>query len=307
MTDAARTAAVDFGALIDPEPLVRQGRDWTRWAGPLVSVLILAAVLFQLRHLALRPMLAMLPASPGFWLAFAFYYLALPLSDWVIFRRLWDLPLAGWPALLRKLVSNEILLGYLGEVYFYAWARRHARVSAAPFGAIKDVSILSAITGNVVTLAMVAAAAPFVGTLRLGRDGHLFLLSIAFLLLTSIGAMLLRRRLFTLPRDDLRFVTLVHLARIAAMVLLGALLWHLLLPRIGLVWWMLLATFRQLLSRLPFLPDKDLVFAAFVPLLVGHDAAIASATALVAGLILAAHLLVGGLVGAIGLSREWRA
>ncbi|MDB5670728.1 MAG: hypothetical protein JWO25_1687 [Alphaproteobacteria bacterium] len=298
--------SVDLGALIDPEPLVSQGRNWTRWAGPVVSVLILAAIAYQLRHLPIRQVLALLPSSPLFWLGLGAYYLAVPTGDWIIFRRLWDFPIGGFPALLRKQVSNEILLGYLGEVYFYAWARRHARVSAAPFGAIKDVAILSAMTGNAVTLAMVAAAAPFFSLLQLGKDSRLFLLSAVFLLVTSCAAMIFRTRLFTLPRRELRFVTFVHLARIGAMILLAAWMWHMLLPAVALSWWLLLATLRQLLSRLPFVPNKDVVFAGVASFFVGQDIAIVDAMALMAALILAAHLVVGGLLGAFGLYEECR-
>lgn len=47
--------------------------------------------------------------------------------------------MAGIGALLRKLVSNELLLGYLGEAQFYAWARSRTNMTTAPFGAIKDI------------------------------------------------------------------------------------------------------------------------------------------------------------------------
>jgi hypothetical protein len=120
--------------LIDLEPLVEGGRNWTKWAGPLISFLILAAVAYQLRHLDRHSLMALLPSNPLFWAAFLASYLVSPVIEWVIFRRLWSLPPSGFAALLRKLVSNEILLGYLGEVYFYAWARRNAQITTAPFG-----------------------------------------------------------------------------------------------------------------------------------------------------------------------------
>ena len=138
--------------MIDPKPLVEISGSRIRWIGPAVSVLILLAVIFQLRQLDFRHLLGLLPFSPPFWIAFAAYYFAGPFSEWVIFRRLWSLPVGGFTALLRKLVSNEILLGYLGEVYFYAWARRHAQITTAPFGAIKDVTILSAVSYTHLTL-----------------------------------------------------------------------------------------------------------------------------------------------------------
>ena len=49
-------------------------------------------------------------------------------------------------------------------------------------------------------------------------------------------------------------------ARIAATIGLSALLWHLILPSVALGWWLLLATLRQLVSRLPLVPNKDVVF-----------------------------------------------
>lgn len=295
------------GVAIDPQPLIQSGRNWTRWAGPLVSVLILVVALHQFRGLNPRSLLALMPLSVGFWGAFALYYLAGPLSEWVIFRRLWTIPAEGFGALLRKLVSNEILLGYLGEVYFYAWARRSARITTAPFGAIKDVTILSALVGNGVTLLMVAFALPLMGAVDAGLNRWEVGGSILFVLASSLVAMLLRRRLFTLPRRELWIVAAIHLLRIVATTVLAAVMWHLLLPDIALSWWILLGTLRQLVSRLPFLPNKDVVFAGMAAFLIGRDSEIVAAMALMASLILAAHLLVGMVLGATELLPESRA
>lgn len=294
-------------AVLDPRPLIQSGRNWTRWAGPLVSVLILVVALHQFHGLDPASLWALVPGTFAFWIAFALYYLAGPLSEWVIFRRLWSIPLEGFAALLRKLVSNEILLGYLGEVYFYAWARRSAKITTAPFGAIKDVTILSALVGNGVTLVMVAFAVPLLGAVDARLNTWEVGGSILFVLATSLAVMLLRKRLFTLPRRELWIVSAIHLLRIVATTVLAAMMWHMLLPDIALSWWILLGTLRQLVSRLPFLPNKDVVFAGMAAFLIGRDSEIVSAMALMASLILAAHLLVGMTLGATGLLREGRA
>lgn len=294
-------------AMLDPRPLIQSGRNWTRWAGPLVSVLILVVALHQFRGIDPASLWGLVPGGIGFWAAFALYYLAGPLSEWVIFRRLWSIPADGFAALLRKLVSNEILLGYLGEVYFYAWARRHAKITTAPFGAIKDVTILSALVGNGVTLVMVAFAVPLLGAVDARLNTWEVGGSVLFVLATSLVAMLLRKRLFTLPKKQLWVVAGIHLLRIVATTVLAATMWHMLLPDIALSWWILLGTLRQLVSRLPFLPNKDVVFAGMAAFLIGRDSEIVSAMALMASLILAAHLLVGIALGATGLLRESRA
>ncbi|WP_313803965.1 hypothetical protein [Sphingobium sp.] len=293
--------------VLDPRPLIQSGRNWTRWAGPLVSVLILIVALHQFHGIDPASLWTLLPDGIAFWGAFALYYLSGPLSEWVIFRRLWSIPAEGFAALLRKLVSNEILLGYLGEVYFYAWARRSAKITTAPFGAIKDVTILSALVGNGVTLVMVAFAVPLLGAVDARLNTWEVGGSILFVLATSLVAMLLRKRLFTLPRKELWGVAAIHLLRIVATTMLAAMMWHMLLPAIALSWWILLGTLRQLVSRLPFLPNKDVVFAGMAAFLIGRDSEIVSAMALMASLILAAHLLVGMMLGVTGLLRESRA
>src|SRR5258708_4082815 len=93
-------------------------------AAPLLRPATLAAVIWRLQQLDVGGVWARIPTSPGFWLLFPLYYFALPIADWVIFRRLWRIPPAGISALLRKRLSNDLLVGYSGELYFYTWARR---------------------------------------------------------------------------------------------------------------------------------------------------------------------------------------
>lgn len=291
---------------LDPAPLVVASRNWSRWVGPGISLLVLVAVAYQLRSLNFSELWRILPVSIGFWLAFVGYYLVSPISEWIMYRRLWGLPLRGMAALLRKLVSNEILLGYLGEVYFYAWARRNSSISAAPFGAIKDVTILSAMAGNVVTLILTLISWPFFAVLHLNSTGRSVEWSIVFVLATSLIITFFRQRLFSLPRGELWFVTWIHFARIFATTILAAYMWYCLLPDIDLVWLLLLSTMRLLLSRLPFLPNKDLAFAGLAAFFVGHDSLLVTAMALMASLLLAAHVMVGAVLGALDLLKEGR-
>ncbi len=284
-------------AHFDP-PLLEAGNAALRWIGPVISLGIFGAVLYQLSHLQIASVAAMLPRSPLFWLAFAAYYLAAPLFDLLIFRRLWSLPVgAGLSALTRKFVGNEILMGYIGEVHFYSWARNRLKMVAAPFGAVKDVAILSAVMGNVVTLAVLAAAYPFLGALHIGVAPRTLVAAVAITLGTSMVLLLLRGRVLTLGQKDLAFVALAQLARVVVTALLPALLWHLALPQVAIGWWILLAAVRLLLSRLPLLPNKDLVFASVTLALIGRATGIDNLMAMMASLILVTHLIVGaGLV-----------
>ncbi len=270
----------------------------TRLAGlfsMLVSLALLVVAAFQFRNLSLAQVQGMIPVSPWFWMVFAGYYLAGPVSEWFIYRRLWVMPISGLGALIRKLVSNEILLGYLGEAQFYGWARGRLKFVTAPFGAIKDVTILSALVGNFATLAMLVWAWPLVASGHLGMEGRTVFVSLGVVLVTSFVILLFRERLFSLQRRELWFISAVHLARIAAVVIFSAWMWHLVLPAVEVSLWIVMATLRMLVSRLPLLPNKDVVFAGIAVFLLGHHVEIAGLMTLMAVLLLLTHLVVGGL------------
>jgi hypothetical protein len=286
-------------AAADPLPLEIDRHGLVRWIGPGIWAAVFLAILYNLRSLSFSDVESLIPRSPAFWALFAAFYMAIPVSEWVIFRRLWKVPASGFLALLRKFVGNEILLGYIGEVYFYSWARRRATMVGAPFGAVKDVAILSAFTGNIVTLAMVAAVYPFIGFLSLGVHSRPIYISAIVMLLVSLAAMPFRRRLFSLPWAELRFVIAVHVVRILGSALILSLMWHLVLPAVAFRWWLLLAALRLLVSRLPLLPNKDFVFAGIAVVLVGHHSEIADLLTMMASLLLATHIVVGILLAAL--------
>lgn len=302
VSNAAELAAT---APADPWPAtdLRQGaRSWRNWIGPAISLAVLVAAIAQLRHLDIAQAVSLIPRRASFWAALAGAYMALPLSEWLIYRRLWGLPFGGILPLLRKRISNEILLGYSGEVYFYAWARRRVGMTSAPFGVIKDVAILSAQVGNVVTLLLVAVAWPLFGPLHRGTHSGDLILSSALVVLMSMPVLLFRTRLLTLPAPALWRIAAIHLVRVVAGLLLAAAMWHEALPAVAWSWWLLLAALRQLLSRLPLMPNKDVAFAGLAAYLIGPRTDIVAMVAMTASLILALHLALGAMLALADLA-----
>lgn len=292
--------AAEAAPLADPVPLSIRGATWTRWLGPLISLALLGGVLREYSSFDLAAIAHLLTARPAFWVLFVVYFLSTPLWEWLIYRHLWRIPPSGAAALVQKDITNELLLGYLGEVWFYAWARKRLRLTAAPFGAIKDVAILSAMAGNLVVLALLPLGFDLLGKLPPGVDPLALKLSAAAFLASSAIPLLLRRRLFSLPRADLWFVARVHAARVAFAIALYAELWHLLLPAVAIGWWIALAGLRQLVSRLPLVPGRDVLFAAIAGFFVGRHSEIAALLALFATLTMALQIALGLVLGATG-------
>ena len=299
-------ASAGADALAPFAPLRVRGRSWTVWLGPLLSLMLLGAAFAQVGAFDFGALYQLLPRSPWFWLLFVVTYSATPLFDWIIFRRLWSIPAAGLVALFRKRLSNELLFGYVGDLSFYAWARNNVAMAGSPFGAVKDSAILSGMMGNVVTLAMAILTLPVLATFHLAIGGWTFATSLAVLAAVSVVPLVFRRRLFSLPAADRRMVAGIHLARIIVNLILYAALWHLMLPGVGLSWWVMLSTVRMALSRLPFVPNKDALFAAAAVFLIGQEGQIVEVLALMASLLFAAHLVVGLLLGATGLREGHR-
>ena len=265
-------------------------RRWPAVLGALLTVAMIVALGRELLGDGLAGLTRAVPRDPRFYLAFALLYLVPQGFDFLIFRRLWGVGRAGFAALTRKRIANDVLFGYAGEAYFYAWARARPELTAAPFAAVKDVTITSAIAGNAVTLAITALALPALRPLLSPATFTAVLTSLALVCATSLPFLLFRRRVFGLGASELWRMFGLHVVRIVAGAVLLALAWHYGLPGIGLPELLLLSAGRLLVSRLPFVPNKDLVFASFSLLLIRNNAALVQLIAFTAALTLLVHV-----------------
>lgn len=281
------SAAPDLAGL---EPVEKIRRRWPAFLGGALTLLMIVALGRELFGSGLSGLSRTLPTSPLFYIAFLLYYVGPPTFDYVIFRRLWQIPLSGLIALHKKRISNEVLLGYSGEAYFYAWARQRTQMVAAPFGAVKDVMILSAIAGNALTLVVMLIALPlFIGLLTPPYQ-HAALGSVGLLLAMSVPFFIFSKRVFSLPRDELLWIFAVHCVRIITGSLLIAAAWHFAMPEVSMGVWLLMAAGRLLVWRLPLVPSKELAFSFIAGIIIGQGEALTELMALIAALTLIAHV-----------------
>ena len=270
------------------EPMETLKRRWPMVVGGIITLVMIGMLGKQLLDAGLAGLSAALPRNPLFYLFFALYYFSPVVGDYVIFRRLWRIPAAGFAALIRKRVASD-MIGYSGEAYFFTWARQRSTMIAAPFGAVKDVSILSAIAGSAVTLTVLVLALPYaIGWLVAGELRYVGWSAVGIFAM-SLPFLIFSKRVFSLDRRTLWWIFMVHCARVMGGAILVAITWHFGLPGIAIATWLLLSAARMLVSRLPMVPNKDLVFATIAGMLVGRHAQMAQMLALVAGMILVVH------------------
>ncbi len=281
------------GALRDRlQRFVPDGTGLLRFVAPAISILVLGAAMLALRVIDHQAVIALVPRAPSFWIVFVIVYVTPIAADWAIYRRIWGLPLAGLVPLARKLVSNELVFGYLGDAYLYSWACRHGRAPGDGLRTIKDVAILSAVASNVTTLIVAALALPYLGLLALHVPVWAAAASVALIVAPLLVASLFGRRLFSLSAPLLRWTLGAHMIRALATCFLGALLWHLALPEVALKWWVVFAALRLVLSRLPFVSNKDVLLAGLALVLLGSHAHVTALLTMIASLTVAAHVAV---------------
>ncbi|TKD50400.1 hypothetical protein FBR43_06220 [Sphingomonas baiyangensis] len=286
------------------EPIERIKRRWPAVLGALLSIAMVVGLGFELFGEGLAALEQSAPVHPGYYIAIFLLYLSPPTFDFVIFRRLWGIPFEGMIALHKKRIANEVVFGYSGEAYFYAWARERMKLVAAPFGAVKDVSILSAIAGNAITLAMIALALPFAATLLRPDDFEALAWSTGAILALSLPFLIFSRRVFSLERSTLWWVFGVHCLRLTVGSTLIALAWHFAMPDVSIGMWLFLAAGRLLVSRLPLVPNKDLLFANFAIILIGQGEALSELVAFTAAIALLLHVVLIVIFGAHALLRK---
>lgn len=283
----------------------RTARWWTLLGGVL-SIGLVAAIVLQLGGATSDVLKTIGRLPPLVWVALLLLYFVQTFFDFAIFRRLWNMPLAGVEALLRKNIINEVVLGYSGEAFLYVWARRAAAAVSEPFAAIKDANIVSALLGNLLTLALAAVSVTQLRELdfagRLGPALWSGLIPLAI----SVGVLAFGRRVFSLRLGQLAYVAVVSGLRLIVWTALTVLIWSMALPDVAPGLWIVVLAIRFLVSRIPLISNKDLVFGNLMLLLLGAHSAIAVLLAALAVVTLGMHLVVIVGLAAVDLVRGMR-
>ncbi|ATC34303.1 hypothetical protein CA606_19255 [Caulobacter vibrioides] len=277
---------------------------WWNVLGVAVSVGLVAAILFQLDGATVDALKMIVQLPLAVWPAMVLLYLTQPICDFAVYRRTWNLPPSGIGVLLLKNVINETVLGYSGQAYLYVWARRASGADVAPFAAIKDASIISALLGNLLTLVLAAVSATQLSELGLVKQLGPALWSGLVPIAISVGLLVFGRWVFSLRPGLLLFVTAAHGLRIIVSTALTVMIWRMALPEVESGVWLVLMAVRYLVSRIPLLANKDLVFGNLMVFLLGPQAVVAVLLAALALATLLIHLGVIVILGAVALARH---
>ncbi len=226
---------------------------------------VLALITKHLADIGWNDIWAALPRTPWFYIILACAYVTMPIAEVFVYRQIWDIPM--WrhlPVLFRKRVLNEGVMGYSGEAYLCLWAHRQAHLSGSKIlSTVKDNNILSAMVSTSAALLL------FLGFMITGKlsdvTGGDVSNNWALVAMLSVSVMLIpiaikfRKHLIALPRSKVRKVLTVHAVRLLTQESLQVCYWMVVLPFVPLSAWLTFTAAQMLLTRVPLLPNKDLM------------------------------------------------
>ncbi len=227
---------------------------------------VVAYLLYRLTNVGWGEVLDNLPQSPWFYIFFVLRFLALPVSELAIYEIVWQRPLLKhFFVFIRKRVYNFAVMGYSGEAFLTLWARRRLNLSDKKIiVGVKDNNLLSAFTSNSATVLLIFFLAATDG-LRAGLEafpGAGLLFALAFLSAATLAVLVVvfRRRLLALPQGVMPVLLTVHGVRQVLIIGLHAAMYAAALPGAALQAWLVFIAMQLVLSRIPFLPNQDVVY-----------------------------------------------
>jgi len=226
---------------------------------------IITFLLYQLSQIGWEELWLAMPRQVGFYVIFLILYFTLPITEQYIYRlslnfSFWE----GFKIFTKKKVLNQEVLGYSGEAYFYLWAKEHLQEpSKVILGVVKDNTIISALASTLTALVLLAI---FIGVVNvnifdsewLSKKG--VLIGGVILIIVLILLFRFRNSILSVDRRTAWKIFLIHELRIFWVYSLEVLQWIIVLPAVPLFVWFTFLSVRIISSRIPFLPNRDLLF-----------------------------------------------
>lgn len=262
------TAAPDLGpesgllTRLKDSAIGRYGLGLLRWGVPII---LLAIIGRRLTELGWHQIWVARPASAVFYLLLVVQFLIQPFGDYFVYRNLWGARnTPPMKVILRKRVMNTFMLDYSGEVFFFLWAQQTLKLKPGLLiHGIKDSNVLSAGAGlsmvYLMTLLLLATGGLQIPA-GISAHGWLYLLAGSVPLILCSVLVLGRRKLTDLTTGQIARTFLIHFFRSLLVLGVEFWLWQFSGALPTAVASLQFVALRLVVTRLPLVPNKDLIF-----------------------------------------------
>lgn len=268
----------------DPRTKIAQ-----KWLQRLILLGILLLIIYQMGEIGWREVLTSLPGNPLFYLLYAALFMTLPVAEVLIYKQVWTFNAwQGLKTFITKWVYNHEIVGYSGEVHLFMWARKWVGEGDKQiFKRIRDNSILSSIASNSIAVLLLVSLIS-TGNMDLNHileDTTPLYIGIAIVVLVVLAAVVIQFRsyIFELPLKKAAIIFSIYVTRFIVHHAGLVVMWMVAIPAAPLTVWLTFLAMLIVINRIPFVPNKDLVFLwAGIEFARGLDVTIAE----VAGMLL---------------------
>jgi len=236
----------------------------------LVSILftlgVIAYLIYKLSMIGWNKVWSSLPQTPWFYILLLAMFFTLPVFQLLAYRVSWKT--ARWDlflAMMNKRVLDKDVMGYSGEMYLYIWARKNIpQPEKQILHVIKDNIILSSASSTMVAVILLITFFAL-GSISLPESWiHPEMYQIAvfiFCLVMIIGLTIkFRKSILSLERRQLWIIFFLHVLRLLVVEGFQVLQWMVVMPDIPIVNWLTLLAIQIIITRIPLLPSRDLIF-----------------------------------------------
>lgn len=244
----------------------RIGKRVLRLASLFFTASIIGYLVYKLTLIGWDNVRGSLPQTPWFYILLLVMFFTLPIFQVFIYRIAWNVkPWDLFLALLNKRVMDKDVLGYSGEMYLYVWARKYVdKPDKEILHVLKDNVILSSAASTLVAVVLLAIFFVF-GRVRIPEEwmnpNVTLLVVLGFCAVLVIGlAVKFRKSILFLKRKQILAIFGLHICRLLVVQGLQVIQWMVVMPEIPLTNWLTLLAAQIIITRIPLLPSRDLIF-----------------------------------------------
>lgn len=271
-----------------------RGKSVLKWSQRLINAAVLIWLVWQLSVIGWIKVWNSFPTQPLFYLLFVLLFFQLPLFEVLIYRLTWAFDaLKSIPIFLLKRVYNKDVLGYSGEVYFFVWAKNTLNISGSEiFKVIKDNNIISSIASTLMSIGLLSIFF-FTDQIKIiewiaSQNRNYFIGGILLLVIVVFLFVKFRHYVISMRLKTAYQIFGIQMFRLTLVQAINLMMYYVVFPEIPFYVWFTYIALEIILSRIPFLPNRDLIFAA-MSIAIAGDMAISKES--VAGIMLAKSVL----------------
>lgn len=246
-------------------PVAKKITQFGEW---FFNLAMISYLIYEIYQIGVEDTIKNMPTSVGFYILFFVMFFMLPISEYFIYKLTWNISFfSSFKAFLLKKIYNKSLVGYSGDLFLGLWASKNLSISKTEaFHLIKDNAIVSTIGSTLFAILILVIFILF-GNIpsELNLSEYIIYSSIILIIVISILGLFPKKivkKVFKLGLNVSLKIISIHFLRLFILGILQIYQWHLVINEVSLDVWITYIALQVITTKIPFIPNRDLIFLA---------------------------------------------